>query len=62
MFGTWLRCASPVSHAAPASKKPAVPWSAATCIMIAMRDVLVWPVNMEHGSSDVADGVRIPFS
>ena len=64
MFGTWVRGAAPQSWTAPpARKKQALSsWTATQCAMLNLSDALVWPVIMEPGASEHAEGLRIPFS
>ena len=64
VFGSWLRSGKPISDGAPAScKKPAgSAWSATPCTIVNVVDVLVWPLDMEDGTSAYPGSVRIPFS
>ena len=64
VFGTWLQSGAPMSSAAvPPRKKPVgSAWSATQCVCVDLVDVLVWPVIMEAGANEYADGLRIPFS
>jgi hypothetical protein len=63
VFGTWLQSGAPISSgAAPRCKKPSgSTWSTTQCVIVNLADVLVWPIIMEAGTSEYADGVRIPF-
>ena len=47
----------------PTAKKAATSaWSATQCVMVHLSDILVWPIEMEPGSKEWAEGLRIPYA
>lgn len=61
IFGTWVQVSKPCTEANARPEKRAKTKQSANLI-VATKDILVWPIPAESGNSDFGDGLRIPFA
>ena len=63
LFGTWIPTGDPKWDKPPPKKSRRDGSDLETIVdMVELQHVLVWPVDVEHGSRDHPHGCRIPFS